>query len=384
MSIGDDRAVGGTADLAPLGEGAAQPYRRRRLTSPGLIAVVTVTVAVLVAVAVVVPMKLSSERSLSSSLHGVFSAKTVRFVLRTTGTRPLKRFVEVVTLSSASHVSLSRALRTDAELSVDYNRKTFGEVFASRTEMCLRLNVGAIDRYMRASGHYGFNLRRILDRAAANRRFHFLRALAAGGWVGVKLSPLERLARLRIAMMNRGQVPKARQVRKELGSSFAETWREVVSLTQHSAGHHTSEYSDSVPVRAFARTFAKNLGHNLVRTFPLIRTELPMVLSRIDRIPNRLSVPVHLWVRGGSLIKVAVSYRHRGVAVAISHPAPLRPPAHVTFVRLPLLRLLQWLSAESSAAVGSGMGMTVPVVRHSGWYIPAHRGHHTQKISLSH
>lgn len=344
--------------LGDAATGSTPPSRRLRWrTRTRIAAVVLATVAL--AVAVVVPVELSGISTVAGAASGVFSRPTVRFVLTESGTPALRGYAVALTIASPTGRAVSKdAARDTAEISVLHGATDLADFLVTNRAIYLRIDARGIDQ-LAASDGASVNLVHLLDKAAGRRpELSYLRQLAAGGWVGMRLAPLERYlkqAERHLGLSSSGVHSKVSRVDSAFKLSLAEAWDAWATLHVVRRGNTSTEYAVKLPVRNFVRSFASSFEGQLARIVPRSKSAFPTLNRAIERIPAGFKLPIDLWIAGGSLVKVAVSYHGQTLTVAITHPSVVvtNPPG-ATYITVRQIEAL--ILYEEGSATIAGLG----------------------------
>lgn len=370
---GEPAEDGRPAIEAPLvGEGR-EPTAPSTWRQPGRIVSVGIVVALIVAAAVVVPMKLTSARTVSAAMGGVFSQPTVSIDLSVN--RPAIAGDSLrLTLASRQGGAVAAAHSYDMDLAVLHHATVLADLRTTADGVYLRLNVPAISA-VAPPGRVEKIVREAERFAKRHPGFSFINQLLAGRWVGIHENSLKEIAK-KLAEgelgpfgalgRHKGASKQLRQELSNIGSSIGQSWDEVASLHEVGSGNGATEYSVSLPVRAFLLDAVKNVvkKHSGFPQFSALARSLE---RGIGHIPASEHLPIDLWISGGSLVKVAGTYKGTTVTALIGHPAAPTTPTGVTYInpqpilrRLDSMSLIQKLGSGSRVYSGSAPLTTVP------------------------
>jgi hypothetical protein len=345
------------ADAPLVGEAPPERAPKSGWRSPVRIAAVTTALAVVVAAAIVIPMKLTSARSVSAAMGGVFQSSTVGFSLSTSAPQLGAYSLDLI-LASSKGGPVSQAKHLESDLSIVDNGALLAEMRETEAGLFVRLNPYQLS-HSSAFGMQGSRfLRRLHQIASRHRRFAFLGQLADGRWVGIKRQALHRFDRRLLHRLGLPLRPaKSRRLAKEVGTSFGQAWDEWASLHQVSSQNGTTEYSVELPVRSFATSLVHSLSKDVTKSLPALGNLFGNASSALSRIPAAEKLPVDLWIAGGELTKVSVSAKGQSLTAAISHPPAPTTPSSVTYVKL------RGLLGGFPSFIGHSYGGSVPMGR---------------------
>ena len=303
---------------APVELEPIAPARRRGPAKPALL---LVAVALVVAVGVAVVSTVSRVSAVNAALTSVFSSSNLRVVLTTRVANPsteatLQSYSVVVAVTSQGATApLSGSGGVDSfEISLLKSGIDLGDVIVADQGVYVRLDLAAIDPH-----GYRRILRSIERRTAAGPGSEIARALVRGKWVGIKDSTIESFARS-IAPRAMPAAPHVDALRNSFAVSFAQSWDTWASIHQISSAGGTTEYSVEIPERDFVGTFVSDLQRSLARAVPSAADLARVVSGAVSQIPATLRIPVNMWVTGGSLTRLEISYQGSSLEMAISHP----------------------------------------------------------------
>ena len=312
-----------------------------------------VAAAVALAVGILVPLELGSALTVSGAVSSVFAQPDVRFVVTESATPRLPGYAVALTISNPSGGAVSAPGAKDSyEFSVLHRGADLGDVMVTHTAIYFRLGTAAIDQLIAANGS-NRSLVRTLDRIARKHpELAWLGQVAAGDWLGFRLSQLEPYLKRTLKEVGPPASKlehEATVMRSAFTMSFAEAWDAWTSLHVASTSGSTTEYELRLPVRDFLLNFARDFESHIEASLPQLDRSFPAMNRALGRIPTKLALPIDLWISNGSLSKVAVSYHGITVDVGISHPGPLpSSPANVTYLTVRQLKVFgRYLTSRS-------------------------------------
>lgn len=375
-----------TPDISPKVNSALRRQVRRR-RSRGL-AVVALAAVVTVG-AVVIPAQFSRANTVRNALGSLFSSSTVQFTLSVTSSvdtssttttatpeagqapgggsvgtafyvdNPLSKYSLQVTVTNPTGGPVSDAADADnIEISVLKGTTDLGDFMVADGAAYLRLNIQAL------FGNPQSEISSWDQLAQKNPSLAFLSTLAAGGWVGITESSIDDYVTSR-----GGKAPSPVDVgslRSSFALSFAQAWDVWTSVKQLSTANGVTEYSLTLPVRNFLGSMLADVTSQLEKTVPSAQRVIPDLTRDIDSISASLTIPMLMWVQGGSMTKLQISHGTSSLVIDVAHPgAGVTPPAGATMITIGDIQ--SWFGSAfgmcSTSSTVSGNSGVIP----SGW-----------------
>jgi hypothetical protein len=296
----------------------ARPRLRRRLVLVGVAA------SVLAAFGIVAAGAFSREDTVHSALASLFGSPTLEvvFTAQTASNDPtVGQYSVALTVSSengSQPLSGSDGV-DDFEVSVYRSGTDLGDVLIADGAVYGRLNLEAISPsdYSRAS-------QSVTENVPSGDANTLAEAFLNDQWVGVDDATIGSFVK---SLGVRSSGPSLQTDRNAAAMSFAQSWETWASIQEVSSSNGTTEYSLNMPARSFLNSFLQHLEGALSKEVPSLKRDAGLGSALIKRIPASLTIPMNLWVSGGSLTQLDISYKGNSLDMAISHPAtPVSAP----------------------------------------------------------
>jgi hypothetical protein len=309
--------------LAPQPPGTSQ--KSSRWLRKGIIAAVVMSVVVVVSLVATVAAK---GDGVSAALASVFSSPTLRVVISAHSSNPTEQatlapysVVLAVTSENGSQPLSATAGADEYEVSVLRSGVDLGDVIVADHAVYARVNFRAI-----VPGSYPGLMQSLRKYVPGGPAYELGSAFLNDGWVGVDDSTIVSYVQsLGIAIDQQQTKINFDGLRDAFTLSFAQSWDAWVSIHELSSVDGVTEYSLKLPVQHFVATFVKDLTSPVLKDLPAAdaasaRSALSDVSSAVTRIPAGLAIPMNMWVTGGSLSRLDISYKGDSLDLAISHP----------------------------------------------------------------
>jgi hypothetical protein len=323
LSFGPQGSLPG-AEAAGGASAGRPPSHRKRLVVAGVI------VSMVVALGIVAGVNITSRAGgIHAALTGVFSSPTLRVVVSAQAGNAaeesnLQPYSIVLSVTSENgRAPLSGADGVDNyEVSVMRGGVDVADVIYADQAVYARVDLQAIDPNAYASAV------RSMDSSATPAAVHQLeQALLARQWIGITDNTIKAFAtELGEGPGQQPSTPKLDNLRNAFTLSFAQSWDAWASIHQLSSSNGTTEYALRLPVEHFVAAFLVDIKAAILKAVPtadarVARMELTAASAAVKRIPAGLAIPITMWVTGGSLTRLQVSYKGDSLNLGISHPA---------------------------------------------------------------
>ncbi len=322
-SFGPQGQLPGT-EGAGGGSTGRPPSHRKRLVVAGVV------VSMVAALGIVAGVNVSSRAGgIHAALTSVFSSPTLRVVVSATASNAsaeanLRPYSVVLSVTSENgKAPLSGADGVDNyEVSVMRGGVDVADVIYANQAVYARVDLQAIDPNAYASA-----VRSMEGSGAPAAVRQLEQAFLDRQWIGISDKTIKAFAtELGEGSGQQPSTPKLDNLRNAFTLSFAQSWDAWASIHQLSSSNGTTEYALRLPVEHFVATFLVDIKAAILKAVPaadarVARMELTAASAAVKRIPAGLAIPITMWVTGGSLTRLQVSYKGDSLNLGISHPA---------------------------------------------------------------
>ncbi len=303
-----------TPEIWLTDETAAKAPRsiRRRVILAGVAA------SVLVAFGIVSVGAFSRQDTVRSALASLFGSPTLKVVFslpRSDAYPKLAGYSLALTVTSENGSEpLSGSDAADAvELSLFQGSNDVVDVIVADGVVYGRLDLEAL-----SPSSYESASQSILKQVGSGAAYTLAEAAINGGWVGVDDATIGSYLKNSDV---RSTGPSLATDRNAAAMSFAQAWDALASMQEVSSANGTTEYSIDIPARVFVSSFVEHLQAALAKDVPNIKNDISLDSFAVRAIPASVDIPLDMWVSGGSLTAVDVSYKSKSLDMAISHPS---------------------------------------------------------------
>ena len=357
-------APAGSASSPAAGDGGSSPARlashRKRLVAGGVV------VSMVVALAIVAGVNIGSRAGgIHAALTSVFTQPTLQVVVSAHSDNAaeeaqLSQYSVVLSVTSENgKAPLSGADSVDSyEVSVMRGGVDVADVIDANRSVYARVDLKAID-----PSAYAKAVQSMDSPGTPGGLRDLEQAFLDHQWIGIEDKTIEAFAKeLGEGATAQPSTPKLDNLRNAFSLSFAQAWDVWASIHQLSSSGGTTEYALNLPVEHFVATFVADIQGAIIKALPakdagIARMELGAASAAVKRIPASLAIPITMWVTGGSLTRLQVSYKGNSLNLGISHPSVgVTAPQGAFMITPVLLQSFLDVPCTSVSGLGSGSG----------------------------